>query len=91
MVCVFGSFVLGDIRVLKLFGLGLATAVFVDASVVRMVLVPATMELLGNANWWLPKWLDRMLPNVHIEGEKDLDHEIEELLGAEPAAAKSRQ
>ena len=45
-----------------------------------MVLVPATMELLGDANWWLPRWLDRLLPNVHIEGEPDLDHEIEELL-----------
>jgi RND superfamily putative drug exporter len=67
MVCVFGSFVLGDIRVLKLFGLGLATAVFVDASVVRMVLVPATMELLGNANWWLPKWLDRVVPNLSVD------------------------
>jgi RND superfamily putative drug exporter len=64
---VFGSFVLGDIRVLKLFGLGLATAVFVDASVVRMVLVPATMELLGNANWWLPKWLDRVVPNLSVD------------------------
>jgi RND superfamily putative drug exporter len=41
------------------------------------------MELLGDANWWLPKWLDRRLPNVHIEGEPDLDHEIEELLEAE--------
>ena len=48
-----------------------------------MLLVPATMELLGDANWWLPKWLDKLLPNVHIEGEKDLDHEIEELLGSE--------
>ena len=59
MVCVFGSFVIGDIRVLKVFGLGLAVAVLVDATIVRMVLVPATMELLGNANWWFPKWLDR--------------------------------
>jgi len=61
MVCVFGSFLINDpIRVLKLFGLGLATAVFVDATLVRMVLVPATMELLGGANWWLPRWLDRL-------------------------------
>ena len=67
MVCVFGSFVLGDIRVLKLFGLGLATAVFVDATLVRMVLVPSTMELLGNANWWLPRWLDRVVPALSIE------------------------
>ncbi|MEY2423123.1 MAG: putative drug exporter of the superfamily [Acidimicrobiaceae bacterium] len=80
MVFVFGSFMFGDDRVLKEFGFGLAVAIFVDATIVRMVLVPATMELLGDANWWLPKWLDRILPNVHIEGEPDLDHEIEELL-----------
>jgi len=72
MVCVFGSFVIGDpLRVLKLFGLGLATAVLIDATLVRMVLVPSTMELLGNANWWLPRWLDRMLPKVSVgEGEE---------------------
>ena len=57
-------FVLGDDRSLKLFGLGLAVAVLVDATVVRMVLVPATMELLGDRNWWLPKWLDRILPEA---------------------------
>ena len=67
MVCVFGSFVLGEVRVLKLFGLGLATAVLVDASLVRMVLVPATMELLGEANWWLPRWLDRLVPNLSVD------------------------
>ena len=65
----FGSFVLGDDRSLKLFGLGLAIAVLIDATIVRMVLVPATMELLGDRNWWLPRWLDRILPSVHIEGK----------------------
>jgi RND superfamily putative drug exporter len=68
MIAVFSSFVLGDLRVLKLLGLGLATAVFVDATIVRMVLVPATMELLGDANWWLPKWLDRRLPHLDVDG-----------------------
>ncbi len=68
MVCVFGSFVLGDIRVLKVFGLGLASAVFIDATIVRMVLVPATMELLGDRNWWFPSWLDRLVPDPGIEG-----------------------
>jgi RND superfamily putative drug exporter len=68
MVCVFLSFVIGDNRVLKMFGTGLAVAVFVDATVVRMVLVPATMELLGNRNWWMPSWLDRILPKLHVEG-----------------------
>jgi RND superfamily putative drug exporter len=69
MVCVFSAFVLGDDRSLKLFGLGLAAAVLVDATIVRMVLVPATMELLGDRNWWIPAWLDRILPRVHIEGK----------------------
>jgi putative drug exporter of the RND superfamily len=67
MVCVFGSFVLGDLRILKLFGLGLATAVLVDATLVRMILVPATMELLGTANWWFPRWLDRAVPTLSME------------------------
>ncbi len=68
MVFVFGSFVLSDARALKLIGLGLAVAVAVDATVVRVVLVPATMELLGDANWWLPRWLRRILPKVDIDG-----------------------
>jgi len=46
--------------------------VFVDATIVRMVLVPATMKLMGDANWWVPRWLDRLLPNVHLEGEGSL-------------------
>ncbi len=68
MICVFGSFVLSDLRVLKLIGFGLAFAVFIDATVVRLVLVPATMELLGDRNWWFPKVLE-WIPRVHIEGE----------------------
>ncbi|MEY2434852.1 MAG: putative drug exporter of the superfamily, partial [Acidimicrobiaceae bacterium] len=72
MIAVFMSFVLGDLRVLKLMGLGLATAIFIDATIVRMVLVPATMELLGKANWWLPKWIDRILPRISIEAPPDL-------------------
>jgi len=71
MVCVFAAFVLGYDRQLKLFGLGLATAVFVDATIVRMVLVPATMELLGDRNWWIPKWLDRILPTIDVEGKHE--------------------
>jgi RND superfamily putative drug exporter len=68
MVVVFGSFMLEDIRVIKMFGLGLAMAVLLDATLVRMLLVPATMELLGAKNWWLPKWLDRLLPTLNVEG-----------------------
>ncbi len=82
MVCVFGSFVLGGERVIKEFGLGLAAAILIDATLVRMILVPATMELLGNANWWLPHWLARLLPNIHIEGTDDdeIDAELSALL-----------
>ena len=69
MFCVFAAFALGDDRQLKLFGLGLAIAVLIDATIVRMVLVPATMELLGDRNWWLPKWLDRILPQISVEGK----------------------
>jgi RND superfamily putative drug exporter len=69
MVAVFGSAVLAEDRTTKLFGLGLATAIFIDATVVRTVLVPATMELLGRANWWLPKWLDRLLPRISVDAE----------------------
>ena len=68
MFCVFGAFVLGDDRSLKLFGFGLAIAVLIDATIVRMLLVPATMELLGDKNWWIPAWLDRILPRIDVEG-----------------------
>ncbi|MGH9216242.1 MAG: MMPL family transporter, partial [Acidimicrobiales bacterium] len=68
MISVFAAFVLGDDPIIKMFGLGLATAVFIDATIVRIVLVPATMKLLGDWNWWLPGWLDRRLPNLDVEG-----------------------
>ena len=71
MVFVFGSFILESDRTAKLMGTGLALAILLDATVVRMLLVPATMELLGDKNWWLPKWLDRILPNVDVEGHLD--------------------
>jgi RND superfamily putative drug exporter len=68
MVCVFASFVINDpLRVLNVFGLGLAVAVFVDATIVRMILLPSIMELLGNANWWMPGFLRQSLPEVSIE------------------------
>ncbi len=68
MICVFGSFVIGDpLHVLKVFGLGLAAAILIDATLVRMVLVPAIMELLGRANWWMPRWLDRVVPHLGVE------------------------
>jgi RND superfamily putative drug exporter len=83
MVCVFGSFVIGDpLRILGVFGLGLAVAVLVDATVVRMVLVPAVMQLLGSANWWLPRWIGRAIPNLAIE--PNVDH----LAGGGPACTR---
>jgi RND superfamily putative drug exporter len=71
MVFVFGAFLLDPNRVVKLMGVGLATAVLLDATIVRMLLVPATMELLGDRNWWIPRWLDRILPKIDVEGHFD--------------------
>jgi putative drug exporter of the RND superfamily len=79
MVCVFGSFVFGGEVPLKIMGLGLAVAVLIDATIVRLVLVPSTMELLGDWNWWLPKWLDRILPRVNVESSHTLEEELAEL------------
>ncbi|MDH5288451.1 MAG: MMPL family transporter [Acidimicrobiia bacterium] len=74
MIVVFGSFMFESNRIIKLFGLGLSLAVLLDASLVRLLLVPATMELLGARNWWLPRWLDRILPNLNIEGTEAAGH-----------------
>jgi RND superfamily putative drug exporter len=68
MICVFLSFVIDDpLRVLDVFGLGLATAIFIDATLVRMLLVPSIMQVLGRANWWMPVWLDRVVPTLGVE------------------------
>ena len=75
---------LGYDRQLKLFGLGMAVAVFVDATVVRMVLVPATMSLLGARNWWLPAWIDRWLPHVNVEGSHAIDLELASMAAGNP-------
>jgi putative drug exporter of the RND superfamily len=69
MISVFGGFMLGD-DFIKQVGFALAFAVFIDAFVVRMTIVPAVLRLLGERAWWLPKWLDRLLPDVDVEGEK---------------------
>jgi RND superfamily putative drug exporter len=69
MVCVFSSFVLNGDPTVKQFGIGLAAAVAIDATVVRCLLVPAVMVLIGRAAWWLPRWLQRVLPPISIEGE----------------------
>jgi RND superfamily putative drug exporter len=67
MICVFVAFVFGGQRVIAEFGIGLASAVFLDAFVLRTVLVPAMMHIFGEANWWLPKWLDRRLPHLSVD------------------------
>jgi RND superfamily putative drug exporter len=67
MVVVFLAFVASPEVFLKLFGIGLAAAIFLDATVVRMVLVPAVMQLLGERNWWIPDWLERILPRIEVE------------------------
>jgi RND superfamily putative drug exporter len=67
MVTVFLSLAIGEDRIIKLFGLGLASAVFIDAVIIRSVLVPAIMQILGARAWWFPGWLDRILPRLHVE------------------------
>lgn len=69
MITVFGSFVIGDQRIIKEFGFGLAVAVLIDASIVRLILVPAAMEIMGKANWWFPRWL-HWLPEVHVDANE---------------------
>lgn len=70
MILVFSAFMLGDNRVIKLFGLGLASAVLIDALIVRMLIMPATMLILGPVTWALPRWLDRILPRLNVEGQE---------------------
>jgi RND superfamily putative drug exporter len=84
MVAVFSGFVLGSDPVVKMMGVGLATAIFLDATVVRLVLVPATMKLLGDANWWLPGWLDRLLPELD---SASVEQPVEVAVGLPPLAS----
>ena len=71
MVAVFAAFIPSSDVVLKVIGLGMASAIFIDATVVRMLLVPSVMHLLGAGNWWMPEWLRRRLPELHIEGHPE--------------------
>ena len=81
MVFVFGAFIFGDSRTIKLLGLGMAAAVLLDAFVIRMLIVPAIMHRIGSANWWLPRWLDRALPHLTVEGDQTI--------GPEPDVARA--
>ena len=87
MVCVFTSFVLSGNPVVKEFGVGLAVAIAIDSTVVRCLLVPAVMVLLGRRAWWLPSWLDRAIPHISIEGEEYFAERDAEAAAAAPAPA----
>jgi RND superfamily putative drug exporter len=92
MVCVFGSFVVNDpLRILDVFGLGLAVAILVDATVVRKVLVPAVMQLLGSANWWLPRWIGRVIPSLGPEPDADHPAGCGLAAGTRPVSAKAAE
>jgi RND superfamily putative drug exporter len=82
MTVVFASFAANPSPLVKMLGLGLATAIVLDATIVRMVVVPATMALMGRGNWWLPRWLDRRLPQVRLEKEAGLPGQAERVLAA---------
>jgi RND superfamily putative drug exporter len=69
MVFVFGAFILGDDRAIKMIGFGLAISILIDATIVRLILVPSAMELLGAKNWWAPSWLVKLLPTIRVEAE----------------------
>jgi RND superfamily putative drug exporter len=89
MTSVFAGFILGDDPTIKSVGFALAFGVLIDAFVVRMTIVPAVMSLLGRAAWWLPAWLERVLPNVDVEGRSLIDHNPDTELDAtlEPVLA----
>jgi RND superfamily putative drug exporter len=86
MVAVFVGFGLDADPVVKMMGVGMAVAVLIDATVVRMVLVPATMSILGRANWWLPRWLDRVLPHLDTEGSDPRPVGSADPTGGDPAS-----
>jgi RND superfamily putative drug exporter len=92
MIAVFLAYVTNPAPTIKTIALGLAVAVFVDATIVRMVLVPSTMELAGKANWWLPKWLDRILPNLHVDEPEPEDQapDMHDPPSADAAAPRER-
>ena len=90
MISVFLGFVLGEDPAVKMLGLGLATAILVDATIVRLVLLPATMTLMGKANWWIPRWLDRLLPTIDIDIHIDPEIQLPALTLHEDHAPAAR-
>ena len=85
MISVFGGFIFADSTMIRPMGFGLAFGVLVDAFIVRMALTPAVMALLGDKAWWMPKWLDRLTPNMDVEGaalSEKIQHERESAAGS---------
>ena len=91
MTSVFGAFVLGNDPIIKLFGVALSTAVLLDAFIVRLILIPSLMTILGKANWWLPGWLDKVLPHVSVESEEDIEAGASEIEDIEDPDEKESQ
>jgi putative drug exporter of the RND superfamily len=87
MILVFGSFILGGQRVIKEFGIGLAGGILVDAVLIRMAVVPSIMMMFGKANWWFPKWLDRLLPRLSVDADDLAADQIQAGPEAEPELA----
>jgi RND superfamily putative drug exporter len=87
MVFVFGSFILNGNPTVQQFGVGLAVAVLIDATVVRCLLVPALMILMGKVNWYLPHWIDRILPHLSIEGAEFFERRDAAVAGKPETAA----
>ncbi|MCX5013486.1 MMPL family transporter [Streptomyces sp. NBC_00555] len=90
MIAVFAGFIGASEQMVKMIGFGLAVAVFFDAFVVRMAIVPAVLALLGHKAWWLPRWLDRLLPNVDVEGES-LRRHLKDAAGSSEGPDKDRE
>jgi RND superfamily putative drug exporter len=91
MIAVFAGFITAHEAMVKMIGFGLAIAVLFDAFVVRMAIVPAVMALLGKAAWWLPRWLDKALPDVDIEGEQLRKHLDAAAAEAVPSSGRELQ
>jgi RND superfamily putative drug exporter len=72
MIAVFGAFAIGNERALAMMGVGFAAAIFIDAFIIRLLLLPAVMHIFGPAMWWMPAWLEKRLPRLHIESEEQL-------------------
>jgi len=83
MASVFMAFIPTPDNTIKLFGISLASAVLIDAFIIRLIFVPSLMSIIGRPNWWLPGWLGKILPVVHVESESD-DDEVDDVLPVNP-------